>query len=379
MIIFFFWNFYRLIILLFLSPVFSIPPGSYYQSTETKLIDYHGRFLSQDNTSIFDWCCFYFSLEVTNTSSVSLDIIGGYNHFKIWVDGELQASILVTNDERTIFEIASNLSLNQTHIIRIQKMTEASYFLFKPLMWLDKVIFYGVLLNEGGKLLPFSKKANQRKIEFFGDSDTNGFGIVGPNEFTCIFHMVDYEDCTMGYSALLAEYFQADYHIEAWSGKGVVKNAASLFRISDDPMPLTWNRTIATEANTIWNFTSWQPDLVIVYLGTNDYNNEPFPETDYFQSQYKQLLQTIVNSYSTQKSLVLVSLCGGIDQTFCSYLEPAVNDFSKIYPNSYYIHIPQDLLHYPEDFGCWDHRNVKGQTKLFEYLAPKISDIMNWT
>lgn len=77
-----------------------------------------------------------------------------------------------------------------------------------------------------------------------------------------------YENCWEGYAATVSRWLGADYHIEAWSGKGVVKNAISLFETSEDPMPLYWPRTIATDPASHWNFTLWVPDLVVILLGT---------------------------------------------------------------------------------------------------------------
>jgi len=74
-------------------------------------------------------------------------------------------------------------------------------------------------------------------IEVFGDSDSNGFGIEGPDYYDCLFSLRRYENCFAGYASLLASAFDADLYLEAWSGKGVVKNAVDFYSESAAPMP----------------------------------------------------------------------------------------------------------------------------------------------
>jgi hypothetical protein len=46
--------------------------------------------------------------------------------------------------------------------------------------------------------------------------------------------------------------------------------------------------------------------------------------------------------------------------------------------NSHYIEVPSALIDDNEDWGCYDHRNAKGQVKIAEFLAPQIKEIMGW-
>ena len=57
-------------------------------------------------------------------------------------------------------------------------------------------------------------------------------------------------------------------HIEAWSGKGVVKNAIG---IGGTPMPEDWTKVTTNSIKGSWEFPpSWVPQAVLVWLGTND-------------------------------------------------------------------------------------------------------------
>ena len=62
----------------------------------------------------------------------------------------------------------------------------------------------------------------------------------------------------------------AETHIEAWSGKGVVRNAIG---VPGPPMPEYWTKVDTNSDLNSWDFPiSWVPDAVIIYLGDNDMN-----------------------------------------------------------------------------------------------------------
>jgi len=151
-------------------------------------------------------------------------------------------------------------------------------------------------------------------------------------------------------------------------------------------MPIYWNKTIATDENPIWNFTNYKPDLIIIFLGSNDFFNEPYPSPSSFIESYISLLQQISNSYnlnSTSQTVKIINICGGnfsSDILPCPYISQAISQFQNqtSFPFVYFISIPFNLLNYPEDYGCLEHRNVKGQWILANYLFPQIKDIMNW-
>jgi hypothetical protein len=72
---------------------------------------------------------------------------------------------------------------------------------------------------------------------------------------------------------VLARSLDAELSTVAWSGKGVYNNYNGN-RV--EPMPKLYDRAVPNDKNSPWDF-SWQPDLIIINLGTNDYstNNDP--------------------------------------------------------------------------------------------------------
>ena len=136
------------------------------------------------------------------------------------------------------------------------------------------------------------------KIEFIGDSITSGEGIVGSKEeddwISMWFGVKD------NYATLTAKALNADYRILSQSGWGVY---TSWDNNPNCALPLYYpmvcgllqgDKNLALGAHEQNDFTIWQPDVIVVSLGTNDcgafYNPEwKDPKTG---KTYKQRLNT---------------------------------------------------------------------------------------
>ena len=120
------------------------------------------------------------------------------------------------------------------------------------------------------------------RIEFIGDSLTSGEGLTGTSNIKewCpgIFGLNGH------YALQIAEHFDAEYSIVSQSGWGVYCGWDNDIRhniprcytqvcgVLTDPE----NATLGAQEE--WDFSSWQPDLIIVNLGTNDGGATEAPE-----------------------------------------------------------------------------------------------------
>lgn len=126
------------------------------------------------------------------------------------------------------------------------------------------------------------------------------------------------ENNFVAYGSLTAQAFDAELHLEAWSGKGVVRfdfphkimnrNYGYPNITSPDPLPSYWNLTLANNASSLWDFSSWIPDAVVINLGTNDYSTQPSPPQNIFEGAYKEFVSIMQKQYSPQTPIFLV--CG---------------------------------------------------------------------
>ena len=89
-----------------------------------------------------------------------------------------------------------NFSGNGPHAIMIHKITENHYFIFgssKP------SIFRGIILQGSNITIISNHFTRKRKIEFFSDSNSNGFGIDSQGTTVeCLLHLRDCSNCYQG-------------------------------------------------------------------------------------------------------------------------------------------------------------------------------------
>eukprot|EP00475_Leptophrys_vorax_P035737 TRINITY_DN5927_c0_g1_i4.p1 TRINITY_DN5927_c0_g1~~TRINITY_DN5927_c0_g1_i4.p1 ORF type:complete len:245 (-),score=55.35 TRINITY_DN5927_c0_g1_i4:44-778(-) len=228
-----------------------------------------------------------------------------------------------------------------------------------------------------------------RKIEMFSDSDSNGFGIEGPPASNCIGAIYQYQACNKGYPKLLANGLNAELHVEGWSGKGVVRGAYDMLPGSDTrAMPFFWNNTLGSNKDgSPWSFASWIPDVAIVSLGSNDYDqafDSYIPDNATFIAAYVNMLKNIRASYPDQNRTKIVAITGGFPDEI--YLPMSANGASAVAQynaeagdNVTVINIPEkDLNKYPDNYGCIDHRNVQGQFNVANFLIPKFKELLGW-
>ncbi|WP_310830755.1 SGNH/GDSL hydrolase family protein [Paenibacillus pedocola] len=122
-----------------------------------------------------------------------------------------------------------------------------------------------------GEFLPVPDRA--LKLEFIGDSITSGEGVIGAKAEE---DWIPMWFSATNYTAMTAEALKADYRVLSQSGWGVL---TSWDNNPDHNLPdyygqvcgvLGGERNEALGASQGNDFEAWQPDAVIVNLGTND-------------------------------------------------------------------------------------------------------------
>ena len=202
----------------------------------------------------------------------------GDNYYNVIVDND-SIFILRPTTKKQYHELASNLTKGK-HTVEIFKRTEWDR---------GKTSFYGFKLDANSKMLPKSN-SKKRKIEFYGDSITAGFAIED-------FSGNDSPDSTftnnyLSYSSLTARYFDAKHHCICKSGIGIT--------VSWDPliMPEIYDRLIPTDETSIWDFSLFTPDIVVVNLLQNDSWLVNVPENEEFKKRFGENKPT--NDYITK-------------------------------------------------------------------------------
>ena len=190
----------------------------------------------------------------------------GDNYYNIILDND-SVSILRTDTTKQYYQLASNLSKGK-HSIEIFRRTEWNR---------GKTSFYGFKINNKAKLLP-KPPPKKRKIEFYGNSITAGYAIEdlsgkdSPDS--------TYTNNYLSYAAITARHYDAEYQCICKSGIGIT--------VSWDPliMPEMYNRLIPTDSTSKWDFSLYQPDVVVINLLQNDTWLVNLPEHEEFIKRF---------------------------------------------------------------------------------------------
>jgi hypothetical protein len=135
-------------------------------------------------------------------------------------------------------------------------------------------------LRFDGEFLPVKDKPY--KIEFIGDSITSAEGIIGAKQEEDWLPM--WMSAVNNYARLTADFLNAEVRILSQGGWGVLQgwdnnpnnNMPSIYEKICGP--LTGEYNIESGALEEYGFSSWQPDVIVVNLGTNDFSGFNSPE-----------------------------------------------------------------------------------------------------
>lgn len=216
-----------------------------------------GRVVEQDGAALYTWPGVYFEGRFRGTG-VGIVLDDAVNDYDVQIDGAATA-VLVQPGSTTYW--VRGLPAG-THSVRLAKRTESP--------WAPGE-FRGFTAAPGGRILG-APAARARQIEFIGDSLTVGYGNLSTTRDCSANGGVDRNtDADLGFSAQAARSLGADYQINAFSGRGMVRNYDG-----GDPgtdFRTYYDRGLESVPGDVWQRPrSWHPQLVVVNLGANDFS-----------------------------------------------------------------------------------------------------------
>lgn len=329
-------------------------------------IQYIGRFdFRNPRKVVFDWPGVFISAKFDGTSC-SIRLEDSTDEYSVIIDNHAPEVLTFRNSK--VLKAASGLSDSISHTIIIRKKTEA---------FVGKGIFEGFILDKGAILLSPEKRPD-RRIEFIGNSITCGYGVLGDST-NCHF-TPQTEDAGMSYATILSRRLGADYHLIAYSGKGMVRNYGDKNKTSRDPMPSLYDRTCWNDTTLKWDpaAAGWVPQMVVINLGTNDFSTKPFPDKDVFEEAYNSLINRVRLLYP---HVTIFCVSGPMIGEPCTdYVREVVKEQQqkeKQYKDVSFIEIPRSNLS-DKDWGCDWHPNVFGSYKMVETMLPEVRLRMGW-
>lgn len=288
----------------------------------------------------------------------SIDTYSHHNYIALEIDGKYIGRIKVDVGDAKNYKIETGSPAK--HHIKLTKATEASN---------GYIEFDGSNINA----IPFTPKST-KKIEFIGDSITCGMGNdesalpCGQGEW------YDQHNAYLAYGPVSARALGADYLLSSVSGYGMYRNWNT--EKSEETILPDVYYNLFLNGNGKANFdNSYQPDLVSICLGTNDFSDGdgkkprlPFDKDKYI-GNYIEFIKMIQKRYPKTQIILLNSpmVNGEKNKQFISYLNQ-VKDFFKNDTK----HPPIEIFEFKEmtPKGCGYHPDYKDDVVMADQLIP---------
>ena len=247
-------------------------------------LNFMGRIAHTDSCANFYWSGSSVQIKVKNSLTVKV-VLGenvDLNYYDVIIDGKYTDKIKVIKGKHS-YTVASNLD-NQTHVIQLFKATNTDERITS---------FYGFLVDENAKVLK-QKNKKKLKMEFFGDSITAGHGVEVPDSSADTW-LAEFFNNYFTYAAITARYFNAQYHNTSKSGIGITVSWGK------DVMPEIYDRINPNDSTSVWRFSEYQPDIVVINLFQNDNSLVIQPEHEQFKKRFgtvKPSEEFMINAYA---------------------------------------------------------------------------------
>ena len=237
---------------------------------------------------VHQWPGTYFEARFKG-KEISLRLNDKANILNVYVDGQKVQTINRPGEG----DIVLGPFADTEHTIRIEKLTESAW---------TSAQFTGLFVADAANVRP-APEASARRIEFIGDSYTVGYGNTSPTR-TCPGDQVWATTNTQrAFGPVTAKHFQADYRVNAISGRGIVRNYNGGEGLH---LPQAYPNAINLAGPGLSLTVSpssddWNPQVVVIGLGTNDFTTplhggEVWTTRDELHSDYEQTYVAFVQS-----------------------------------------------------------------------------------
>lgn len=326
-------------------------------------IEYTGRIVVNGNDVAYDWSGVYFRVKFSGPYLAMRCSDSKNSWFNLWIDKEMgpkeDRKFLVAAKD-TVIVLADGLGKGEHEII-LQKRTEGEQGRFTVHSFLSE----GEILQAEGR--------KGRHIEFIGDSYTCGYGTEsasGNDPF-----LPETENCNLTYAAIAARYFDADFNLVSHSGQGICRNYDD-FRPGYN-MPDRYTQAFDESAEVAWGSEMAPhatPDIVVIYLCTNDFSTARQPHEMIFAKRYIELLKKVKANYG--EDIPILCMASNVTPFSFDYIRNAC--IMSGLENVSYMGMTTNVHNNTTDLGASAHPNYKGQIKVASNIIPYISTLTGW-
>jgi len=240
------------------------------------------------------------------------------------------------------------------HVVTVCKATEG-------IGWLELAGVYTETLLAAPPL-------PDRKIECIGNSITCGFG----NDMTGIpcgkGEWYDQHNAWMSYGALTARALNAQWHLTAVSGIGLIHSCCKM----SITMPEVYDRMDSRGSQGNWDFARYQPDVVTVCLGQND----GIQDSATFCGAYVKFIQRLREVYPKTQIVLLTSPMG--DAQLTAALHRYIVGVITAIRGSGDAAISGFTFSKQWTHGCAAHPDIGDDLEISQELTGYLKKLMGW-
>ena len=338
-------------------------------------------YFNKDGSGDFAYSGVSFEI-LTNASSVIAtfqDLSGPShsNYFNVIIDDSI-TQIIKLSDKVQDYMLAQNLDTTVFHSIKIFKRTEA---------FVGATRFLGFKTTVGSVVK--KPAVPTKKMLLIGDSFSCGYGnmveIQGPPEgnpnvgFTPI-----NEDNYYAWGTIAARVLNLQYQCLAYSGRGMYRNNTG---VKTNTMPNIYDRIFPDDdASKKWKDKDYEPDVIVIKLGTNDFMYEAFQKIPVDSAEYVATYIAFVDRmHKIHPTAQIICVAGGLmsdvwpeGKFALTRIKRMINEVvvksNQNFGNTfcYYLELPTHFGTYGEDW----HPTKAWHEKYAAILEGKITEII---
>jgi lysophospholipase L1-like esterase len=309
----------------------------------------------------------YFAFSFTgNTCSIYAYINNeaAHNYLQYELDGIIQQRVKVKGNK--VQPITINATVAGKHTVRLYKATEAH----TGPIFIEKIV---------GKRLKSLQVTKQPLIEFIGNSITCG-AAADTSLMPCgIGEYHDYHNAYQAYGPRVARALKTNFMLSSVSGIGIYRNWNS----NGPTIAQVYENTdLVFESNRRWDFKTYNPKIVSIALGTNDFSNGdgktprlPF-DSALFVSNYISFIKMVKFKYSKAQIALLSSpmLNGTNRLKLQSYITAIKTEIDLLYPDKKKVAIY--FFNPMKAGGCTGHPSVADHEIIANELIPFFKKLL---
>jgi lysophospholipase L1-like esterase len=222
-----------------------------------------------------------------------------------------------------------------------------------------------------------AKPVPERRILVIGDSVTCGEGVERTPDCK---KSPQWWNSERSYGVLLGRRFNAESQLVCYGGRGLVRdwqgnddglNGVNLFQLAVPDL----------QTKPMWDHRRYAPDVVVVNLGTNDFNVEQpaFPEREHFVTRYVELVVQIRGAYPKAELFLtagsMVEDASAPQRRPLSVFQDYIDETLRRLADSH-VHGVK-LSHQPGD-ECDPHPIAEQHAVMAKELGVAIAPVLGW-